>query len=86
MVNRNLAGMSVQQLMGLREQVVAQLELRRVDLEEQLERIGGADGAPRGRRGRVSPMRGQKVAPKYRGPGSETWAGRGVTRDGWWRS
>jgi DNA-binding protein H-NS len=23
-------------------------------------------------------MKGQKVAPKYRGPGGETWAGRGA--------
>ena len=24
-------------------------------------------------------MKGRKVAPKYRGPGGETWAGRGAT-------
>jgi DNA-binding protein H-NS len=32
---------------------------------------------PRRGRGRIHPLRGQKVAPKYRGPSGETWAGRG---------
>jgi hypothetical protein len=35
--------MSVEELMGLGQQVVAQLEVWRADLQEQLERIGGAD-------------------------------------------
>jgi hypothetical protein len=30
-------------------------------------------------RGRGSSLKGKKVAPKYRGPGGETWAGRGAT-------
>jgi hypothetical protein len=31
------------------------------------------------RRGRLSsPLKGMKVAPKYRGPGGETWSGRGA--------
>jgi DNA-binding protein H-NS len=32
---------------------------------------------PRRGRGRIHPLRGQKVVPKYRGPAGETWAGRG---------
>src|SRR5262249_60357662 len=28
--------------------------------------------------GRRSALKGRKVAPKYRGPGGETWAGRGA--------
>jgi DNA-binding protein H-NS len=38
-------------------------------------------GQARGRgwgSGRRSAMKGRKVAPKFRGPGGETWAGRGA--------
>jgi DNA-binding protein H-NS len=31
------------------------------------------------RNGRRHPAKGKKVAPKYRGPNGETWAGRGLT-------
>jgi DNA-binding protein H-NS len=80
MATPNLSNMSVEQLMGLRNQVDARLSQWRTELEEQLGRIGGADGARQGGRGRrVSPMKGRKVAPKYRGPKGETWAGRGAT-------
>jgi DNA-binding protein H-NS len=43
------------------------------------------DGARRGRPHRAQvlaakahPLKGQKAAPKYRGPNGETWAGRGL--------
>ncbi len=64
----------------------------RADLQERMEAltaIVGPDGvkparAPRrarkaaGRRGaKAHPMKGRKVAPKYRGPGGELWTGRG---------
>src|SRR4249920_3167873 len=47
-------------------------------------RLGGGGeikrrGRPPGGAGRVSAMKGVKVPPKYRGPGGETWAGRGAT-------
>jgi hypothetical protein len=35
-------------------------------------------GRPAARAGRVSALKGRTVAPKYRGPNGETWAGRGV--------
>lgn len=41
--------------------------------------VGKRRGSPAGRAGRPSILRGKKVAPKYRGPGGETWAGRGAT-------
>jgi DNA-binding protein H-NS len=34
--------------------------------------------SPRAGRKRTSPLKGAKVAPKYRGPSGETWAGRGA--------
>jgi DNA-binding protein H-NS len=34
--------------------------------------------SPRPGRKRTSPLKGAKVAPKYRGPSGETWAGRGA--------
>jgi DNA-binding protein H-NS len=74
MATPNLSNMSVEQLMGLRNQVDARLSQWRTELEEQLGRIGGA--RPDGRR---SALKGLKVPPKYRGPDGETWAGRGVT-------
>jgi DNA-binding protein H-NS len=52
------------------------------DLKRQLTLLDGhghkgRDGVPTGAQ-RVSGLRGVKVAPKYRGPGGETWAGRGA--------
>ena len=53
------------------------------DLQRQLALLGGRVGKRRGRppglAGRRSALKGVKVAPKYRGPGGETWAGRGAT-------
>src|SRR4051812_1401837 len=49
-------------------------------LERQLASLGGSLTSVV-RRGRSS-LRGMKVAPKYRGPGGETWAGRGSALDG----
>ena len=70
----NLSGMTVEELMDLRERVDGLLSERRVELQQQLERIGGA----RVVRGGGSAMKGRKVPPKYRGPSGETWAGRGA--------
>jgi TIR domain-containing protein/H-NS histone family protein len=46
---------------------------RRSELQQQLERIAVVGG-----RGGGSTLKGKKVPPKYRGPGGETWAGRGA--------
>ena len=48
---------------------------RRAELEKQLERMDRVAG---GARDGGSALRGRKVAPKYRGPSGETWAGRGA--------
>jgi DNA-binding protein H-NS len=74
----NLAGMDFQSLMDLRKQVESALSGYRSSLEQQLASIGGSI-ASIGRGGRRSAMKGMKVAAKYRGPGGETWAGRGAT-------
>jgi DNA-binding protein H-NS len=80
---RSLKGMDVDALLSLRTAIDKKLDEKRNELEKQLSRLGiesngrglGQPGAGRGRR---SAMKGRKVPPKYRGPGGETWAGRGA--------
>ena len=66
--------MTVEALMDLRKRVDETLHKRRAEIEKQLEMLGGA----RVVRGGASVLKGRKVPPKYRGPSSETWAGRGA--------
>jgi DNA-binding protein H-NS len=73
-----LAGMDFQSLMNLREQVESALSGYRSTLEQQLASIGGSTASLATGRGPRS-TKGRKVAAKYRGPGGETWAGRGAT-------
>jgi DNA-binding protein H-NS len=73
----NLSGMSVEALMDLRMRVDEMLVEHRAKLIEQLERIAVVGGA-RVVRGGGSVLKGRKVAPKYRSPLGETWAGRGA--------
>jgi DNA-binding protein H-NS len=68
----NLAGMNVEALMSLRDQVDERLLELRVELEKQLAAL-----TPKGRSIRMS-LKGRKVPPKYRSPSGETWAGRGA--------
>jgi len=77
MAKINLASISVDALLQLREDVDRALSSRAGDLQRQLAALGKDVGA--GGRGRGSVLRGTTVAPKYRGPGGETWAGRGAT-------
>jgi DNA-binding protein H-NS len=88
----NLKSMDVDALLSLRADIDKKLHQKRGELEQQLSRLGlgSVDGGggfrkTRGRGGRGSAMKGRKVPPKYRGPGGETWAGRGATRAGLWR-
>ena len=74
MAKINLAAMSVDALLQLREDVDRALSSRAGDLQRQLAALGKDVGG----RGRGSVLRGTTVAPKYRGPGGETWAGRGA--------
>jgi len=76
MAKINLAAMSVDALLQLREDVGRALSSRAGDLQRQLAALG-KDVGDSGR-GRGSVLRGMTVAPKYRGPGGETWAGRGA--------
>jgi DNA-binding protein H-NS len=76
----NLSGMTVEALMDLRKRVDEMLLERRAELQKQLERMGAIAvvGGARVARGGASALKGRKVAPKYRSPSGETWAGRGA--------
>ncbi len=83
MAKVNLSNMTVDSLMELRERVDKALLERRAELEKQLARMDKTVAVSRverdGRRRRgASTLRGRKIAPKYRGPSGETWAGRGA--------
>ena len=78
----NLAGLDFQGLMDLRSQVDEALTGYRSTLERQLAALGSSVASLGGKvaRGmRASKLKGMKVAPKYRGPDGDTWAGRGAT-------
>jgi DNA-binding protein H-NS len=83
MAKVNLSNMTVDTLMELRQRVDKALLERRAELEKQLARMDktvailGGEKDGRRRRG-TSALRGRKIAPKYRGPSGETWAGRGA--------
>ncbi len=71
----NLKGMNVQALLSLRTQIDRRLAEVRAELEKQLEALSTS------KRKAVrtgSSLRGRKIAPKYRSPSGETWAGRGA--------
>jgi DNA-binding protein H-NS len=80
MAQANLSRMDVQSLMDLRKQVDKALLERRAEMEKQLARMDTSISGERPARGRrrTSALKGRKVAPKYRGPSGETWAGRGA--------
>lgn len=81
MAKPNLSGMDVHALIDLRKQVEDTLVSQRSTLERQLAALGGSIASIGGkvaRGGRGSALKGKKVAPKYRGPDGETWAGRGA--------
>jgi DNA-binding protein H-NS len=81
MPSPNLKSMDVEALLALRAQIDNRLDQARRDLEKQLSLLGDGlriDGSGQPSRRRTHPLKGQKVAPKYRGPAGETWAGRGA--------
>src|SRR5262245_45828854 len=75
----SLKNMDVEALLSLRADIDKRLGQKRSELEDQLSRLGYESNG-RGMRGggRRSSMKGRKVAPKFRGPDGETWAGRGA--------
>jgi DNA-binding protein H-NS len=76
----NLPGMSIEALMDLRKRIDEALLERRAEIEKQLATMDAAVRGERTARGRQrrSVLRGRKIAPKYRSPSGETWAGRGA--------
>jgi DNA-binding protein H-NS len=78
----NLNAMDVDALLALRGDVETALKERARDLQRQIALLGGSEVKRRGRppatMGRGSALKGRAVAPKYRGPNGETWAGRGA--------
>jgi DNA-binding protein H-NS len=76
MANTNLASMSVDALLKLREDIEKVLSRKAAQLKDQLSRLGGEIGYKR-RDGRSS-LKGRKVAVKYRDKSGNKWAGRGA--------
>src|SRR3954467_13499649 len=81
MAKQNLASLSVDALLKLRNDIGAVLSRKADDLKRELASLG-ADyaGVGRGAYGKKrKSLAGRKVAPKYRDPNSKmTWAGRGA--------
>ena len=82
MAKVKLASMSVETLLQLRNDVSRFLSQKASQLQRDLAALG-ADYAEVGRiavygRKNKSSLKGRKVPAKYRGPGGETWAGRGA--------
>jgi DNA-binding protein H-NS len=76
MARANLASMSVDALLKLRDDVGTALSRRADELKNQLSRLGGEIG--RTKRGRGASLKGRKVPIKYRDRSGNTWAGRGA--------
>jgi DNA-binding protein H-NS len=76
MPRTNLASMSVDALLKLRDDIGKVLSQKAEQLEQQLLKLGGGVGS--GRIGRGSAMKGRKVPIKYRDKAGNTWAGRGA--------
>jgi DNA-binding protein H-NS len=83
MAKQNLASMSVDALLKLRDDVGAMLSRKADELKIQLSRLTGGTSKKMERpaNGRGNSLKGRKVAPKYRSRKDPqlTWAGRGAT-------
>jgi DNA-binding protein H-NS len=78
MAKMNLASMSVDALLTLRDDIGKMLSRRAEDLKRQLSRLASSATSRGPAPGRRGPQKGRKVPPKYRGPKGETWSGRGL--------
>ena len=80
----NLAKLTIDALIGMRDEADRLIKTRAVSerkaLEKQLSRLTNYIGGKTSRKRKGSSLKGRRVAPKYRNPAnkSETWAGRGV--------
>jgi DNA-binding protein H-NS len=72
----NLASMSIDGLLKLRDEIGSALSRKAAQLKDQLSRLGVE--ADYKRRGRGSSLKGRKVAIKFRDKSGNTWAGRGA--------
>jgi DNA-binding protein H-NS len=83
----NLASLSVDALLDLRDQVAAALSRKGEELRQQISRFTGGTEVGNGRRtgrkasGAGHALKGRKVAAKYRSKADPklTWSGRGAT-------
>lgn len=70
--------MSIEQLAALRDSIDVAIKKRvgeaKRELETKLSELDRFGEKPR----KKGPLKGSKASPKYRGPGGETWAGRGM--------
>jgi DNA-binding protein H-NS len=76
----NLASMTVDALLKMRDDIGRVLSQKATDLQRQLAALGRDTGV-KGKRGRKpgsKSLKGKKVAPKFQGPNGELWAGRGA--------
>jgi DNA-binding protein H-NS len=88
---KSFARMSLDSLIEMRDAITSTLSEKTTELQKQLARMTGMDGASPARRGRKpgrkpgrksgSSLKGRKVAAKYRSRKHPelTWAGRGAT-------
>ncbi|MDB5598199.1 MAG: histone family protein [Xanthobacteraceae bacterium] len=76
----SLTSMTVDALLKMRDDIGRVLSQKAEDLTRQLAALG-RDTSSKGKRGPKpgsKSLKGKKVAPKYRGPNGELWAGRGA--------
>jgi DNA-binding protein H-NS len=76
MAKSNLASMSVDALLKLRDDIGKALRRKANELKHQLSRLGEEIGSRK--QGRRSSLKGRKLAVKYRDKLGHTWAGRGA--------
>src|SRR5947209_19439056 len=76
MAKANVASMSVDALLKLREEIGRVLTLKANQLRDQLSRL--SDEVDYKKRGRSSSLKGRKVPVRYRDKSGNTWAGRGA--------
>jgi DNA-binding protein H-NS len=70
--------LTVDALIELRQSVLNELALRSADLKKQLHVIASYTGGGIKSSGKLNPLMGKKVAPKYRDPKTgDTYSGRG---------
>lgn len=73
MAKTNLASMSVDALLKLRDDIGKVLNRKATQLQDQLSRLGGEIGKKR-----RSSLKGRKASIKYRDKSGNRWAGRGA--------